>query len=186
MALYFATAGLTTAYTGNDIDDYFSLYYFNLDKVGTGLIRMDDFLIQGLKLGKAFAEELEKTYSIDKSHLTNLDQYTKWKDNLAEVPLVFIDNPKLARAVTTPYTGQTLYWSNLNITAQEGCFLLYNQEDIPLEEYLGNSMVWCLDIHKSLADYVRTNYLSGITQETLFPNITQMAQQAYTNFKEKL
>ncbi|MCH5263697.1 MAG: FRG domain-containing protein [Lachnospiraceae bacterium] len=188
VALYFATAGLTTAYTENDIDDYFSLYYFNLDKVGTGLIRMDDFLNRGLEQGKEFYEKLAKEHPtpIDKSLLDDLDQFTKWKDNLAEVPLAFIDNPKFARVVTTPYTGQTLYWSNLNITAQEGCFLLYNREDIPLEEYLGNSMVWCLDIHKSLADYVRTNYLSGITQETLFPNITQMAQQAYANFKEKL
>ncbi|WP_300400255.1 hypothetical protein [uncultured Rikenella sp.] len=47
-------------------------------------------------------------------------------------------------------------------------------------------MVWCLDIHKSLADYVRANYLSGITHDTLFPSITQMAQEAYTRFRERL
>ncbi|WP_289198938.1 FRG domain-containing protein [Bacteroides acidifaciens] len=186
VALYFATAGLTTVYTENDLDDYFSLYYIDLDKVGPELTRMDDFLNRGLDLGKELVEELGNRYPIDKSPFDSLDQYMKWKDNLYVVPLAFVDNPKFARAVTTPYTGQTLYWSNLNITAQEGCFLLYNREDIPLEEHLDNRMVWCLDIHKSLADYVRANYLSGITHDTLFPNITQMAQEAYTRFRERL
>lgn len=186
VALYFATANIATAYTANDIDDYFSLYYIDLDKVGTELVRMDDFLNRGLELGKELVEELGNRYPIDKSPLDSLDQYMKWKDNLYVVPLAFVDNPKFARAVTTPYTGQTLYWSNLNITAQKGCFLLYNREDIPLEEHLDNSMVWCLDIHKSLVYAVQKNYLSGITHDTLFPSITQMAQEAYTRFRERL
>lgn len=186
VALYFATAGLTTAYTGNDIDNYFSLYYIDLDKVGgTRLTRMDDFLIRGLERGKKFCEEFAKEHPdilIDKSLLDNLDQFTKWKDNLAEVPLAFVDNPKFAQPVTTPCTKQMLYWSNLNIIAQEGCFLLYNNQDIPLEEYWNNSIVGCLDIHKSLVDSVRKNYLSGITHDTVFPDVTRLAQQAYTDW----
>lgn len=189
VALYFATAGLTTVYTENDLDDYFSLYYIDLDKAGTRLTRVDDFLAEDLERGRKLCETFEKispSISVDKSLLDDLNLFTQWKDTLSELPLVFVDNPQFARAVTTPYTGQTLYWSNLNIIAQEGCFLLYNREDIPLEEHLDNRMVWCLDIHKSLADYVRASYLSGITHDTLFPNITQMAQEAYTRFRERL
>lgn len=189
VALYFATANIATASAANDIDDYFSLYYIDLDKVGPGLTRMDDFLIRGLERGTKLCEEFAKEHPdipLDKRLLDDLDQFTKWKDNLSEIPLAFIDNPQSAQPVTTPYAEQTLYWSNLNIIAQEGCFLLYNREGSPLEEYLNNSIVGCLDIHKSLVYAVQKNYLSGITHDTVFPDVTRLAQQAYTDFKENL
>lgn len=73
-----------------------------------------------------------------------------------------------AETGATSYTKRTLYWPNLNIIAQEGCFLLYNhKEDRPLEEYMdGNrcSKSWCLNIHKSLGDYVRMRYLPDGTK----------------------
>lgn len=188
VALYFATAGLTTAYTENDIDDYFSLYYIDWDESEKLLSKMDKQLDGALKTGKDFYEKFLKknpNIQVDNSLLDDLDRLTKWETTLSLYSLTFINNPQEAQ-VTTPYAQNTLYWSNLNIIAQEGCFLLYNQEDTPLEDYLNNNILYCLDIHKSLADYIRTHYLSGITQETLFPNITQIAQQAYTNFKEKL
>lgn len=184
---------ITTVQTDNDLDDYFSLYYLDLDKCGKELIRMDNFLIQGLERGCKLLEGFKKnnsSISVNQSLLDNLDEFTQWKENLCNIPLAFIDNPKSAKSVTTPYTQRTLYWSNLNIIAQKGCFLLYNhQENLPLEEYMDGhrySKLGCLDVHKSLVDYVRANYLSGLTRETLFPNITRMARQAYIRFKEEL
>lgn len=97
-----------------------------------------------------------------------------------------------AQKVTTPYTQNTLYWSNLNIIAQKGCFLLYNyKEDVPVEEYVGEHTkflpkIWCMDIHKSLTHYIQAKYLCGLSDEVLFPNIDQIAQSAYVHFKEKL
>lgn len=189
VALWCATNDITITQTDNDLDNYFSLYYIDFGKGGERLSKMNKQLDDALKTGKGFYEKFTKenpNIQVDKSLLDDLDQLTKWETTLCQFSLTFIDNPLSADRVVTPFVQNTLYWSNLNIIAQEGCFLLYNNKDVPLEEYLNNSILYCLDIHKSLVDYVRANYLSGISRETLFPDITRMARQAYTDFKERL
>lgn len=80
-----------------------------------------------------------------------------------------------------------LSWSNPNIIAQEGCFILNSHESRPLNERanpIGMKMT-CLDIHKSLAPYIREEYLKskGITKESLFPDFNAIANDAYEAFK---
>lgn len=57
--------------------------------------------------------------------------------------------------------------SNLNITAQDGCLLFYDNELKPLE-----SNLCCVDINKSLIPYIRRNYLwpNKKTKKQLFPS----------------
>lgn len=75
---------------------------------------------------------------------------------------------------------QNVKLTNLNITAQEGCFLLYNPENnlVPLEDYWSHNITYqyvptlhCIDINKKL---IRSQILPqlkkmNITHDTMYP-----------------
>ena len=196
-ALYFATKGLSEGCSDSEIDDYFSLYYIDTDKYGDQLVKMDEFLNNGLDAGVAMYEDIISKYpgTVDKQF--DVDIYTRWikrhplyDDGLCTIKMMFIDNPLKFKEITTPYTHEGLYWSNLNIIAQKGCFILYNNDCMPMEEYIGQSAclpkIWCIDIHKSLAEYVRKHYLQGLSESLLFPDINQLAKDAYKDFLKNL
>lgn len=199
-ALYFATKGLSTGYSYCEIDDYFSLYYIDIDKCGDQLVKMDEFLNNGLEAGSTMHEDhISKNpgANVDKQLLDDMDMYTKWikkntrnDDGLCAIKMMFIDNPLQFKKVTTPYTNESLYWSNLNIIAQNGCFILYNNNCMSMEEYISQSAylpkISCIDIHKSLKEYVQKQYLQTLTELLLFPDINQIVKGAYQEFLENL
>ena len=135
--------------------------------------------------------------NVDKQLLDDMDMYTKWikkntrnDDGLCAIKMMFIDNPLQFKKVTTPYTNESLYWSNLNIIAQNGCFILYNNNCMSMEEYISQSAylpkISCIDIHKSLKEYVQKQYLQTLTELLLFPDINQIVKGAYQEFLENL
>lgn len=84
---------------------------------------------------------------------------------------------------------QNIKLTNLNVVAQDGCFLLYNppQEIVALEEYWHNNSTYrrlpqlnCANIHKSLVNHIEA-YLKkqDITSATIYPNADQLAQGAF-------
>lgn len=77
---------------------------------------------------------------------------------------------------------------NRNMLAQKGV-LIYNADDSnPLEKTnLFRDKIHCLNIHKSLCDYIMGIYSEeGISYEKLFPNEHQIAQNVYSDFKRTL
>lgn len=60
---------------------------------------------------------------------------------------------------------------NLNMVAQDGCFIFHNKGIDPLEENLS-----CVDIHKSLIPYIVKKYLlpNSKTDEAMFPVVDQI------------
>lgn len=199
-ALYFATKGLSAGCSDSEIGDYFSLYYIDTDKYGNQLVKMDEFLNNELDVGAAMYEDLilkcPGAY-VDKQSLDDMDIYTRWikrypfyDDGLCTIKMMFIDNPFKFKGFTAPYTRESLYWSNLNIIAQKGCFILYNNDCVPMEEYIGQSAclpkIWCINIHKSLAEYVQEHYLQGLSESLLFPDINHLAKDAYKDFLKNL
>ena len=81
--------------------------------------------------------------------------------------------------------NETVRIANLNLVAQEGCFIHYLPESYktPLEEY--NTMkgiIHCVDIHKSLAPFIlNTLNQDGVNQKTMYPDTRDMAQYAFQN-----
>lgn len=63
--------------------------------------------------------------------------------------------------------------SNLNITAQDGCFIYFDKEFYPLEAPL-----ICVDIHRTLTPYIKKRYLKKYTKKNLFPNPKKMVQES--------
>ncbi len=73
--------------------------------------------------------------------------------------------------------------ANLNLVAQEGCFIHYLPVSYktPLEEdSTMNGIIHCVDIHKSLAPFIlNTLNQNGINQNIMYPNTKDMAQSAF-------
>lgn len=80
------------------------------------------------------------------------------QDGLHVIPLMYIPNPLDAISVVTP-DNQRLYWSNPNIVAQKGCFIMNTSEKDVLEDVVAKNRnmqkMMCIDIHKSLAEYIK-------------------------------
>lgn len=86
--------------------------------------------------------------------------------------------------------------ANMNITAQEGCFILFNPKstemsdmsNLSLEEYWKKTPIYenmpdlyCANIHKSLCPYIIKEILQDINTQTMFPEADKIADQAYWN-----
>ena len=77
---------------------------------------------------------------------------------------------------------------NRYMLVQKGA-LIYNADGTkPLENIDDfKQKIGCLNIHKSLCDYIKVAYLKNdVTEEKLFPDESKIAKQAYLEFKQKL
>ena len=200
IALYFALDGMKNASSNNDIDNYFSLYIIDRNKCGNELVDIVSVLDHGLENGTAMLEELKAQYpntSLDYSLLKDVDKYTKWikqdgtNDGLCKMDCGFLDNPLNSSTISMIETNEILYWSNINIIAQKGCFVFYTKDDEPLEQYFGGTNTYlpklkCINIHKSLASYIKKKYLQGLSKNDIYPDINILCETAYGQFKENL
>ena len=160
-ALLFAIDGISChRHGGEDIDNYFSLYACQYN----GITSIEDIL----NLFKNRKRESEKSSFMSRSLL---EEWT----------LIFISNPCWLLMPASTVAS----WSNPNIIAQKGCFFLNPDGIEPLEAKREMRKMTCLDIHKSLAPYIREEYLKskGITKESLFPDFNAIANDAYEAFK---
>ena len=199
IALYFALDGMKIASSDNEIDNYFSLYIINRNKCGNELVDIVSLLYQGLENGRAMLEDF-KTHNpkinLDYSLLKDVDKYTKWikqdgtNDGLHKMDCGFLDNPLKSGTISMYETNEILYWSNINLIAQQGCFIFYTKEDLPVEKYFGGDNKFlpklkCINIHKSLSEYIKNKYLKSLSTLDVFPNVNLMCEEAYNIFKRE-
>lgn len=82
------------------------------------------------------------------------------------------------------YIDNMICMVNHNIVAQKGCFILYapdiNEICIPLEDVCKNQNIeiYCVNIHKSLAPYVK-NFIKSICRDSVYPDMIKLAQNAF-------
>jgi len=197
VALFFALEHMQgTSSRSQGIENYFSIYIILMDKV-----KSLDVMIKK-RIDKAVSRKTEKEKLPKKTLIVATkearERYLHWLDwfrnsktsssGLCKKTILFLTNPlNIERpSIVLP----NLYWSNPNIIAQKGCFLLNTHEKQPLEErlleekekrILKNAALFCFDIHKSLAPYIREKYLKSevITKETIYPDFNAIAKDAY-------
>lgn len=201
IALFFALDNLQKNNSDKIIEDYFSIYYINRTECGVELVNIIDMLKIGLENGEKMLNEYRKMnpdINIDDSLLTDVDKYTKWKktdgtkDGLHKIQCGFIDNPLAYSYFLQMYkTKETLYWSNLNLIAQQGCFIMYTKDTEPLEEHFSNDTTYlpkihCVNVHKPLEKYVKEKYIQKITESIIYPKTKVMCKNAYIDFQKKL
>ena len=179
-SLFFATDGLTTnSITKKAIDNYFSIYYVTLNEVGK-----EDFS-NYLEFSHEFAVETNQIKRLDNSFF---EENIIFEKNFID-RILFIPNPLKIRQTKN---NKIFVWSNLNIVAQDGCFFLYHNckdNTLPFEsyfkEYHYNTIeLHCVDIHKSLADYVRNKI--KLTKKDVYPELKELALEPYETFKKQL
>ncbi len=190
LALFFAMDGSESNKQGeDDLDTYFSIYalpvrsIYSIDLNNKAVMKdlQKDGVIERIKKDLTPTEQI-KVYI---RHLFSW-KISEAKDHfqgMSEYPFLFIPNPQRAEKIDD-IIGIDLHWSNPNIIAQEGCFVMISDKETPLEGSF-RRYIHCLDIHKSLAPYIREEYLKskGVTKETIYPDFYSIAQEAYEAFK---
>lgn len=189
VALFFATENYTRKYlVRGDIEDYFSIYVFPSDHVLVSYVdqfynNADNVVSEGRPIR---IDWKKKPDSINGTVLSDIKEF-----------LFYIRNPLRAAEMKERGTQRLYSWSNPNIIAQQGCFILNPLPNEPLE-YLcyKNSNGWtkfhiphmkCFDIHKSLAPYIR-HYIKK-TDKEIFPqkepnpDFNAIANEAYEAFQ---
>lgn len=204
VALFFALEHMQGISHGSqDIENYFSIYTILMDKSRSWDVRFSYALEKVMQKRREKRREDEKNGQLYKNETVataatfGLAEVLNWLPNkhirgsgLCKQPILFLTNP----SDTNPKMPSYLSWSNPNIIAQKGCFLLNTHEKQPLEKkfleekeskLLKNAALFCLDIHKSLAPYIREEYLrhNEITKETIYPDFNAIANEAYEAFK---
>lgn len=195
IGLFFATDGLKHNPSDVDVENYFSFYV--LERTDT-IFPVDQLFASGIARGQKMVEEYKNHHpgaKIDDSILQSIDKMTKWikkdgtKDGLFSMPFLFVPNPLDAKDVES-ITGERMYWSNPNIIAQKGCFVINTSDSLPLEEAVAkngkNPLLISVDIHKSLVDYIKKNYISDLNHDNIYPKFKKQAEIAYDEFKSNL
>jgi FRG domain len=196
IALFFATEKLFGAdQGGEDIENYFSIYVHPVDEQLVDYLdqyynNMDKVVQKGTPIGIVW-----KKKKTDPSFVEELSV----NDPVKKPRLSYIRTPPRTERMEERETKKLRLWSNPNIIAQQGCFILNPSPIDPLEHlyYVRNNQLKeekrvaflpnlkCLNIHKSLAPYIREEYLKSnkITKETIYPDFYSIAQGAYEAFK---
>ena len=178
ISFFFGLEGLDISPWGFDgIDNYFSIYALNYIKIP----KIDEIYFYGMENGKQALKENQKEYpnlDIDASILENFEKFTKWLNGINCLHLAYLPNPLKAKK-TRNIQNKTLYWSNPNLIAQDGCFILNNDDMQPLERSMSadfNTLIQCFDVHKSLRGYIKEAYLKNIDRKYLFPDFYQIGK----------
>lgn len=175
-ALFFATEGdFSCEKCEREIDNYFSLYYF----------QKNDNFYQWYNLQKASCDAFEKSIILDiRNKISHSATENASIKNDKDISFAILDDMKELKN-----NDGYFYWPNLNLIAQNGCFIMYNKAQLPLEQFLKEVFFiqpfHCIDIHKSLIETIRTHYCTK-TKEELFPSMERCCMDAYNQFKKNL
>lgn len=156
VALFFACLDCTFVPSNKEIDNYISIYYYKSVDVANGLAPS----IYNLAKKKA---ERYSTYA-GRDFWTSDLSFRKISEGEYKACIVpsYTNSSDINNGNKTKITEYAV--SNLNLTAQEGQFICNFQENIPLEEILikdDKKLLYCVDIHKNLLEYIIHNYLEG-------------------------
>lgn len=172
-ALFFAFDGVKDNTTDNSIGDYVSVYYLIPPKKVPFI--MDYQTLMDLLKGYADSSVELNNQFVPGNKLTVEDvkktpAYSRWGGIISIVPSAYIPNPLKITFSKEEYPDFA-FWSNMNLIAQNGCFLLYNEDEEPLGEFLKRHgfTLNCVEIHKSLGMHIQ-NFIQ-IKKEDMYPDL---------------
>lgn len=127
--------------------------------------------------------------NVDYSLIQNIDKFVCWYDSrnpqggLSSFNTPFyIDNPLVEKSFSTYKDKQKFYWSNINLIAQKGCFILNTHESLPLEEFMASKgyKIICFNIHKTLSEYIKDKI--KIRYDDIYPDLHKRISSIYTDY----
>ena len=135
IALAFAAYGVDFSSISKEIEEYCSLYYFDLKSECEVGLSLQTSLCEGKKKGIEVCNEYYEAHPgvmIDNSILRKIDEFIRW-DELDSLEFAFIEYQNFAPEVCT-LDSQILDLTNPNLSKQKGGFAInLYKEDIPFE-----------------------------------------------------
>lgn len=178
LSLFFAFDNVKPGTTGNEIDNYVSLY--RLKYTHPCFCSIQDVNVHGANtLSDALRNLNIPLAQIDTSKVL-FDIQNLTYNEYADIGIMLVHGDKMGITnIQIPALGFTCTYNitNPNLRNQEGLFMLNTTEDIPLEDlirkkhrYVG-PLIDCYDINKELEPYIRTTYLNpaGINHSLIYP-----------------
>ena len=177
VALFFATKG-KRARKGSPIEDYVSLYYCSSNR----FIQLDGILYDSMR--EIDKKNLDPSYeSLPFNPAMHIDDLTCWMQPdgtrwiIPSIGLSFLPNPTRSKEISTYQRKERCYWSNLNLIAQDGCFMIHTSDIQSVEEYLWDEKIHelyepklkCVNIHRKLIPYIRKHLIPHLSERSLFP-----------------
>lgn len=179
LSLFFAFDRVRPGATGNEIDNYVSLY--RLRYTHPCFCSIQDVNVHGADTLSDALRNLDIPLSpIDTSKVL-FDIQNLTYHEYADIGIMLVHGDKMGITnIQIPALGFTCTYNitNPNLRNQEGLFMLNTTEDIPLEDmirkkhrYVG-PLIDCYDINKELEPYIRTTYLDpiGINHSLIYPH----------------
>ena len=175
-ALFFMTDGAIFPPQGvDDIGNYSSLYYANCNMFNNfnELLKQIASKVQD-KINK-MAKNNDLSVEIKDNIITFLARFENYKSFDMKVVI-----PNDNEIIRIPINGKdiglsgTFSISNLNIVAQQGCFVFY----LPTAPLLSlETPLCCIDIHKSLVPYIK-EYIK-LKKSDIYPNEYEFVKDSY-------
>lgn len=179
LSLFFAFDNIKPGTTGNEIDNYVSLY--RLKYTHPCFCSIQDVNVHGADtLSDALRNLNIPLAQIDTSKVL-FDIQNLTYNEYADIGIMLVHGDKMGITniqITALGFTCTYNITNPNLRNQEGLFMLNTTEDIPLEDmirkkhrYVG-PLIDCYDINKELEPYIRTTYLDpiGINHSLIYPH----------------
>jgi hypothetical protein len=198
-ALFFATDGLKYSDSDNSIDNYCSIYIIDtkwpelinyLEHVQSSLSQIDHILEASPKFNAN--EVINNLESLNYNSLAEIQ--------LAQIP-GYRRNGFAFSLKNRPSFNLVWNQQNLNIINQKGLFIFNGSEDKPLEYFFQGQRqqvkgspfylpkITCLNIHKSLFEYINLKLTKGkrfpINKEFIYPQEESIAKNSFKYFLNK-
>lgn len=178
LSLFFAFDNVKSGTTGNEIDNYVSLY--RLKYTHPCFCSIQDVNVHGVDTLSDILRDSDIPLSqIDTSKVL-FDIKNLTYHEYADIEIMLVHGDKMGITnIEIPALGFTCTYNitNPNLKNQEGLFMLNTTEDIPLEDlirrkhrYVG-PLIDCYDINKELEPYIKATYLdpAGINHSLIYP-----------------
>lgn len=194
VSLFFALNYTKRKWYKCGIDDYCSLYV--IDTFGNQYWGYLDSILNSAQENEAeiLANPHIPVELIDTSNIDSADLYTKWTNfhnnggGLHDFNLALIKLPTAKGAIALrTRIGQNICWTNLNLLAQKGGFIMYNDTKQSLEEYVCEHQelprIVCYNINKKLKDYILNEI--NHTEEDIYPQMKDIVTHEINIFKDR-
>lgn len=190
-ALFFAFDGMKRGNSYNEIDDYVSIYVINRKSLEHSFLpNLTEMYAHGMETGTKMIEDLiaeDPKIRVDFSLIRNIDKFVCWYDpknpqgGLSSFNTPFyIGNPLVEKSFSTFKDNQKFYWSNINLIAQKGCFILNTHESLTLEEFMAlqGYKIICFNIHKTLSEYIKDKI--NLRYDDIYPDLHKRISSVYS------
>lgn len=192
-ALFFAFDGMKKGNSENEIDDYVSLYIVKRKALEQSFLpNLTDMYAHGMESGISMLEDFaakDPKTPVYAALIRNIDKFVCWYDpqnpqgGLSSINIpCYIGNPLVEKSFSTYKENQKFYWSNINLIAQKGCFILNTHESQPLEVIMASKgyKILCINIHKTLSEYIKDKI--KLSCDDIYPDFHKRISSIYKEY----